>query len=41
MRRAVTPIGLLGLLIARALLAHNVEARYIEPLPWHLNHFPK
>ncbi len=41
MRRAVTPIGLLGLLIAPALWAHNVEARYIEPLPWHLNHFSK
>ena len=41
MRRAASLLSLLGLLAARCAFAHNVEARYVEPLAWHLNHFSK
>lgn len=31
----------LAVLFGPAAPAHNVEARYVEPLPWHLSHFSK
>lgn len=39
--RSATLLSLLGLFAAPAVFGHNVEARYIEPLSWHLNHFSK
>lgn len=44
MRRAGLLLALCALMAplgARSVSAHNVEARYIEPLAWHLNHFSK
>jgi hypothetical protein len=41
MRRAASLLSLLGLLAAPCAFSHNVEARYVEPLTWHLNHFSK
>lgn len=40
-RTAARATLVLGLLAVPCAFAHNVEARYLEPLPWHLNHFSK
>src|SRR5690348_5103533 len=40
-RQSAPLTALLALLGGSAAVAHNVEARYVETLPWHLDHFSK